>query len=259
VDAVSISGSATGSYNSKDVATATTVTYGGLTLSGTGNGNYSIGTIARTITPKALTMSGLSVPGTKTYNGNTAAVVSGSPGVLLTTSLPGVGTTSDGKPYSVDAVTTTGTAVGTYNSKDVLTASTVAYSGLSLTGTGNTNYTLTIQSNSLATITPKALTMSGLSVPISKIYDGNTAAVVSGSPGALLTTSLPGAGTTSDGKPYSVDAVVTTGTAVGTYNSKDVATANTVAYSGLSLTGAGSSNYTLTIQGNSAATITPKA
>ncbi len=44
------------------------------------------------------------------------------------------------------------------------------------------NYSLTIQSSAAATITVKALTMSGLSVPASKIYNGNLVAVVSGTP-----------------------------------------------------------------------------
>ena len=258
-DVVGLTGTATGTYDSKDVSAATTVNYSGLSLTGAQLANYSLtqGSSAATITPKALTMSGLSVPASKIYDGTTGAVVSGGPGSLQTSEAVGAGTTADGIPYTGDAVSITGSAVGTYNSKDVATAATVTYSGLSLTGAQATNYSLTIQSSDPATITTKALTMTGLSVPASKIYDATTAAVVSGSP-ALQSTEAPGAGTTADGKPYSGDVVSITGSAVGTYDNKDVASATTVTYSGLSLTGAQNTNYTLTIQSAAAATITKK-
>ena len=55
----------------------------------------------------------------------------------------------------------------------------MTFGGLALTGTGNGDYTLTA-STQAATITAKALTYSGLSVPSSKVYDGTTTAVVSG-------------------------------------------------------------------------------
>ena len=76
-----------------------------------------------------------------------------------------------------------------------------------------------------ATITPKALTYSGLSVPSSMPYNGTTTAMVSGTASSAKTESA-GSGSTSDGIPYSGDAVSLTGTATGTYNSKDVATAS---------------------------------
>ena len=209
---------------------------------------------AATITQKALTISGLSVPLSKIYDGTVNAAVTDSK-ALLGAQAAGAGSTSDGKPYTGDVISLTGTAAGTYNTKDVATATTVTYTGIGLTGTGSGNYTLTTQT-SAATITQKSLTMSGLSVPSSKIYDGTVTAAVSDLK-ALQGTQAAGAGTTSDGKPYSVDAVSLTGTAAGTYNTKDVATATTVTYTGISLTGTGNGNYTLTTL-TSAATITQK-
>ncbi|MBK9223774.1 MAG: hypothetical protein IPO23_02300 [Flavobacterium sp.] len=47
-----------------------------------------------------------------------------------------------------------------------------------------------------------------------------------------------------------------TGTAVGTYNSVNVATATTVTFTGVSLTGAQAGNYSLTAHPSQAATIT---
>jgi len=87
----------------------------------------------------------------------------------LTTEAVGTGTTSDGKAYTGDTVSITGTAVGTFNSKDVLAASTVTYSGLSLTGAQAGNYTFTIQSAASQTITAKTVTLAA-----SKTYDGST-------------------------------------------------------------------------------------
>ena len=76
---MSLTGNATGTYNSKDVATATTVTFGGLSASSSPIGDYTVtdSTQAATITPKALTMTGLTVPASKVYDGTTTAVVSG--------------------------------------------------------------------------------------------------------------------------------------------------------------------------------------
>ena len=98
--------------------------------------------------------------------------------------------------------------------------------------------------------------MSGLSVPASKVYDGTTTATVSGTP-TLQSAEAVGTGTSSDGKPYSGDIVNIIGTATGTYNSPNVATATTVTFGGLSLSGPQFTDYTLTIQSAASATITP--
>ena len=227
-------------YNSKDVASATTVTFTTtpLSLTGTGNGNYTITapTQAATITQKGLTVTGtLSVPSSKVYDGTAAAVVSGA-AALQGTESAGSGSTSDGKPYSagLSEFEWDGDAA-TYNSKDVASATTVTFTTtpLSLTGTGNGNYTITAPTQA-ATITQKGLTVTGtLSVPSSKVYDGTTAAVVSGA-AALLGTESAGSGSTSDGKPYSADSVSLSGSVrAATYNSKDVASATTVTFTRL--------------------------
>ena len=256
-DAVTLTGTATATYNSKDVATAATVTFGGISLTGAGSTNYTLtaSTQAATITAKALTYTGLTVPSSRIYDGTTSAVVSGT-ATLQATETAGTGTASDGKPYNVDSVSLTGTAVATYNSKDVANAATVTFGGISLTGTGNGNYTLTTLTQA-ATITPKALTYSGLTVPSSRVYDGTTNAVVSGT-ATLQATESAGTGNASDGKPYNVDSVSPTGVATASYNIKDVAAATTVSFGGISLTGTGNGNYTLTAL-TQAATITPKA
>ena len=120
------------------------------------------------ITQKALTMSGLSIAASKVYDGTTKAVVIGTK-TLAAAEAAGQGTATDGISYIGDIVSLIGTAVGTYNSKDVTTASKVIYSGLSLTGRDAHNYLLTIQSPASAKITPKTVTLKA-----TKKYDGST-------------------------------------------------------------------------------------
>ena len=136
------------------------------------------------------------------------------------------------------------------------TANLVTFSGVSLTGTDVDDYTLTVLTQA-ATITAKALTYSGISVPTSKVYDGTTATLVSGTP-VLQGTETGALGSGGDGVPYTGDDVSVTGAPVGTYNSKDVDTANLVTFSGASLTGTDVDDYTLTVL-TQAATITPLA
>ena len=231
-DSVSLAGSALGSYNTKDVATANSVSFTGLTISGADAGNYVISTsysLPATITPAALTMSGLTVAASKVYDGNTSALVGGA-GVLF-----GV--------FGSDAVALSGTVAGTFDSQNVVTASQVAFSGLTLGGADASNYTFTIQSPVAATITPKTLTLSGLTTPGTKTYDGTTAATVSGT-GVL--SGVVGS-----------DAVSIAGAVVGAFDSPDVASASQVSFAGAILSGAASSNYVLTQQSPTAATITP--
>ena len=242
-----------GTYNSKDVTAATTVmaslspsdfTPG----SGTVASNYILPTTASgagTITPKALTYSGLSVPASKVYDGTTTAVVSGT-AALQAAEAAGTGSTADGKPYTVDSVSLTGTPTGTYNSKDVATATTVTFGGLSLTGTGNGDYTLTA-STQAATITPRTVTASIVGDP-TKTYNGSTSATLSPS-----NFSLTGV--------ISGESFTVTQTA-GTYNSKDVSTATTVTASlsaGNFTPGAGTlaSDYTLPTTASGAGNINP--
>src|SRR5205814_6627968 len=131
------------------------------------------------------------------------------------------GTTADGKPYAGDAVSVTGTPTGAFASKDVANGIGVTVTGTSLTGAQSGNYTLTQQTGLTANITPKALSVSGLSAS-NKTYDATTTATLTGT-AALQTAEAPGAGTTSDGKPFTGDTVTVGGAPSGTFASKDVA------------------------------------
>jgi subtilisin family serine protease len=134
-------------------------------------------------------------------------------------------------------------------------ANTPAYNGpFTITAT-QAGHSWNCSSN--LTINPKPLSMSGLSVPASKEYDGSTAAAVSGT-AALMVAKAFGVGTFADGAPYTGDNVSIAGTPSGNYNSRDVALATSVNYTGLTLFGTQAGNYTLTLQGPSAASILPK-
>jgi len=121
-------------------------------------------------------------------------------------------------------------------------------------GNGGNNYTVTTIADTTGSIAPKNLTMSGLSVPVSKTYDGTDVATISGTP-ALPATDTAGTGTTLDGAPYTGDDVSITGTPTATYNSSHVDFATTVTFGGLTLTGAAAQDYTLTIESPFAAVI----
>jgi fibronectin-binding autotransporter adhesin len=206
-----------------------------------GDGTYGSSvstTFDQTVSPKAVTMVGLSVPASRVYDGTALAYVSGIPALLAPEAF-GAGTSSDGKPYTGDAVSVNGLATGTYNSRDVATATTVTFGGLYLLGSQAANYSLTIQSPASATITPKALTAASPAVT-TKLYDGGIATTVTGS---LQTAEAPGSGLASDGKPFTGDAL--TLNLSGNFVDKNVGTGKSVT-STSTLGGAQAGDYSLT-------------
>ncbi|MEY3862011.1 MAG: hypothetical protein RIR60_377, partial [Pseudomonadota bacterium] len=152
--------SGVGSMNNRHVGVNKSINIGALTLGNcTGDGcrglasNYTFdgGTQTVTITQKSLNQTGLSVASSKVYDGTRNAAVIGN--ASLSSVAIGSGNANDGKTYLGDAVSLTGTAIGTYNSKDVLNATTVAFSGLSLSGADANNYSLSPHDTVSATIT----------------------------------------------------------------------------------------------------------
>ena len=77
-DTVSLTGTPSYAYNSKDVATASAVNESGLSLTGAQSGNYTLTPpgLSATITPKALTVSGITAAST-IYDGTTTAKLGG--------------------------------------------------------------------------------------------------------------------------------------------------------------------------------------
>ena len=101
----------------------------------------------------------------------------------------------------------------------------------SYSGDANNNPSTTASAVS-QTITPATLTVTGIGAS-NKVYDGTTAATLTGTPGTLVGV-------------VSGDTVTLSGTAAGTFADPNVGTGKTVTVSGQTLTGASAGNYTLT-------------
>ena len=200
-----------GTYNSKDVLGANTVTAslsaGQFTAAaGTDANNYALPMTASGpghITPTTVTGSIIGNP-TRPYNGNTSVTL-----MSANFSLSGL--------VGMESLTVTQTT-GSYNSKDVLAANTVTASlsaGDFTPGAGTlaSNYTLPTSVSGPGQITTVTLTASIILNP-TKTYDGNTNATLSATNFSL--------GTLVSGESITVTKTT------GTYNSKDVPIANTV-------------------------------
>ena len=164
-------------YNSKDAGDRT-VTLSGLSLGGTDAGNYSllntIGhvnyhdlvTVPAKITPKDVTITGMAVEASKTYDGKVSAT-----SVATNAKINGK---IDGDNVDIAV----GNAKATYADKNVGTGKTVTFSGFSLTGTDAGNYNLTAQpADTTAAITARALKITNFTVK-DKVYDGNNIAEI---------------------------------------------------------------------------------
>lgn len=224
----------TGNYNSKDVASANTVSFAfnGSDLNvgaGTLLSNYSLpatATAAGTITP--LSLGAVLAPVTKTYDGTTGIAIA--PGAFtLTGFIAGEGATVNG-------------ATGVFNSKNVTQATTVTASLSGATGTGSTNlgnYALPATVTGAGTITAKSVIAS--IVNADRVYDGTDQA----SSLLDLTGLVQG------------DQVVMTGT--GQFSDKNAGAGKAVNLSSFSSDSAAASNYVLAGGVvNGTATITPK-
>ncbi|MFM7844719.1 MAG: beta strand repeat-containing protein, partial [Planctomycetota bacterium] len=234
-DTVTLSGAAAYAYNSKDVASATTIATTGLSLTGASASNYTLTqpSFSATITAKGLTVTGVTASN-KVYNANTTATL-----VTGSAALSGVvaGDTS--------LVTlSTASAAGAFADKNVGNGKTVTASGFSISGTASGNYSLAQPTGLTADITAAALTVSNVSAN-NKVYDATTAAT-------LVTTTAALSGVISG------DTVTLTKGTSGTFADKNVGTSKTVTTTGFAIGGTDAGNYTLT-QPTTTANITAAA
>ena len=225
---------ATGSVTSKDVGTGKPVVVTGVTLNGADGGNYTVtdasgATVA--ITPRGITSTGIDGVD-RVYDGTTT--------VALNTAGAGLAGVIAGD--TVNLVSTG--ATGTLGNKNVGTNKPVAVSGLSLGGADAGDYTVADGGGATATITPLAITASGIT-GVNRVYNGTTVVAVNGS-GATLSGVLGG----------DVVTVNATG-ATGTASDKNVGTGKPVAVTGVALGGADGGNYTVTDPGGTTVNITP--
>lgn len=243
----SISGG-TFAFTDKNVGSGNkTVTTTGVTLSdGNGGGNYDVSYVdntTSTINKAQLSISTSDV--TKTYNGTPNDSAMEANGTAIATG----GTTL----FSTDTLSGgifayTDKNVGSGN-KTVTTASVTVNDGNS-----GGNYNIGYVDNTTSTITPKAITATGITAN-DKVYNGNAVAILDTGAAAIT----GGARADDDNKFYTGDAItldITSATGVFTLG-KDVATGKAVTVSGLALGNNAAGNYTLTDASLATADITP--
>ncbi|MES2208559.1 MAG: YDG domain-containing protein, partial [Pseudomonadota bacterium] len=219
-------GSAT--FTDKNVGTSKGISLASTSLSGVDSTNYSVtapGSLTANITAKTLTIAGAS-GSNKVYDGTTTASISGG-------SLVGV-IGSEAVSFDLGSAT--------FNDKNVGNAKVIHLASASLNGTDASNYLLTAPSSFSADIIPKALNITG-ALASNKVYDGTTAALVSG--GSLV--GIVGAEAVS----------FTLGSA--SFVNKNVGFAKGITIASASLTGADASNYFLIAPNSLTANITAKS
>ena len=229
-DDVSISGVPSAQFSSKNAGNNIPVAISNLALSGADAANYSasgITGVVATIKPAPLTAEVADF--SKVYDGTTNA----SPRLVITSGLIGNETVS-------------ATGSGFLDNKNVLDATALRVTSTTLIDGNNgglaSNYVLQPGQNGNATVTPKALTAS-VAAP-QKVYDGTALFT----PTVTITSGLVG-----------TETLGVTGAA--TFNSKDVATSNTLTLQAINLSdgnnGGLASNYSLDLGQNMAAKILP--
>ena len=220
-DAVSLNNPTSGTYDTKTAGSAKTVSVTGIALTGSDKDNYTVGASASgavgLINTKLITAALTGVV-TKTYDGNRSASL-----VASNYALTGV---VSGDTVSIGATS------GLYDTRNAGSAKGVTFTGVTTGGTDGTNYSIASSlSGSNGLINTKTLTAS-LTGSVSKTYDGNTTATLAA--GSYLLTGV-----------VSGDGVVLNNPTSGTYDTRVAGTAKTVTVTGLAISGADFSNYTL--------------
>ena len=200
------SSAAVGSYNSTNII---------LTSTNATNKTVSTRSSGNTVSPKSLTISGVSA-NNKAYDNTNTATLSGTP------SLVGV--------VGSDVVSVSGTPTAAFAQSFIGNNVAVTVSGYSLSGTNAGNYIITQPSLS-ANITAKNLTISGIAIA-DKVVDGNSNAAILGTP------TLQGV--------ISGDSVFLSGNPFAQFTSTLVGSNIPVNVSGFTISGSENLNYSLT-------------
>ena len=181
-----------------------------ITPYGLTSGNYAITFVngALTVNRKSLTASYIGVD--KVYDGTLTATVTGGSSDIIT---------GDDVDFSETAL---------FSDKNAGTGKTVSVSGIALSGTDAANYSLTgTTATTTADITAKSIAASYTGTD--KVYDGTTAATVTGSSLGII----------------SGDTVTISNTSAA-FSDKNAGTDKTITVSGIGLSGTDALNYTLT-------------
>ena len=215
---------AAASYLDKNVGTGKQVTATGLTI-GASNGaatvygyqlanSTAVGNIGK-IDAKAVTLT--AAPVSKTYDGTTSYTTQAADLTTLSAQLIA------GDSVTAASLSYGNKNVGSNNKTVTLNSATVS------DGNGGNNYSLTLVGNSTSSITPASLAVSGITAN-SKVFDGTTAATLSGTPGVT---------------PIVGDHVTAGGVGVGAFADPNVGAAKPVTVSGFALAGPDAGNYNI--------------
>jgi filamentous hemagglutinin family protein len=202
-------------FSDKNAADNKLVTVTGISATGTDAGNYTFSpTTTTTASIAKLAINGTITAANKVYDGGRTATTSGT--------LAGVLGTDD-----IDYTTTS----GSFRDKNVANGKTVDVAG-TIGGADANNYVVTSNTDTLANITPLAITIGAAAND--KMYDGNSTAVVSGlTPTGFITGDdiafTPGAANFSDanaasGKQVTVMNIAGSGSDIGNYTWNQTAT-----------------------------------
>ena len=173
-DLVTLGGTPSGVFASTPVGTGVAVNITGYSVSGANAGYYTFTQptgVTANITAKPLTVSGLTAAN-RNYNGTTTATFTGT-AALQATEAAGTGTNTDGKPYTGDTLSLSGTATGTFADKNAAINKPVTITGgTTLGGSASANYSLTFATNLTANIAATNITVTAITN--TKPYDGTT-------------------------------------------------------------------------------------
>ena len=220
-DALTVA-SATGAFGDKNVGTGKNVNISEIILGGADAANYTVGSLSQnetyaSIKPKPVSVSGITAQD-KEYDGDITAELDCSKAAVT------------GKVDGDDL--TVASATGAFVDKNAGPEKTVTVSGITLDGNDAGNYTVSLPTDVTATISRKAVTITGTTAK-NKVYDGTTDAEVNQE------------GHVED-KIANDDVSVQTGTAQ--FASADVGEDIPVTFSDFALTGADAGNYVLSGQ-----------
>jgi hypothetical protein len=210
-------------FVNKNAAIAIGVNVTGISISGMNSADYTFNTTAyatANISPRPMTITATGV--NKVYDGTTAATV----------------TLSDNRVPLLGDIFTDSYAGASFVSKNVGTGVLINVTGISISGTGATNYTFNTTASAAANITPHVLAITA--VANKKIYDGTVKAkaipVVSGLVGTDTVTGL-----------------------AETYNSPIIGKSKTMSVSSYTINdGNGGLNYHVTVVANPNGAITDR-
>jgi filamentous hemagglutinin family protein len=227
-DSVTLVGTGSAVFASKDVGTNKAVIVSGYSLSGAAASNYVLVEptgLTANITPASLAIAGVAV-NNKVYDTTTAASLSGTARVV---------------PLGSDSVVLSGSGSAFFSDKNVGINKVVTVSGYTISGADAGNYTLVEPTGLTANITPASLVLTGVSAN-NKVYDTTVAATLSGT--ARVTA-------------LGSDSVTISGVGTGVFSDKNVGTDKAVTVTGFTLGGADAGNYTLVEPTGLTANISP--